>query len=232
MGQVDSVVVADNLSQDGTYDWLQTEAAREYGDRLLVTADHERGYFQSQKMSRLAAYAARHLGAEWVVPFDADEWWYSPFGRIADVLSEHPGAVATAEIYDHRATGADPDEPNPIKRMGWRTIDPLPLHKIACRPLLPVTITQGNHGAHYPTQEPLTGQLVIRHYPLRSVAGMIRKARTGAAAYAATDLPIEVGQHWRGWGQLSDEQLDEVFHTYYFSADPEADPTLIYDPAP
>lgn len=60
---------------------------------------------------------------------------------------------------------------------------------------------------------------------------MIRKARNGAAAYAATDLPETTGAHWRQWGTLSDEQLREVFFEHYFSGDPEAD-GLVFDPWP
>lgn len=223
--QADHVIVADNGSTDGT---------REILERLGVEIvdDLEVGYYQSRKMSALAAMAAER-GASWVLPFDADEWWYSPHGRIADLLEQHPGhCVATVAIYDHRATGSDPSEGDPLTRMGWRTIRPLPLHKVACRPLLPVTIAQGNHGAHYPSQNPVEDVIVARHFPIRSVEQMIRKARNGGAAYAATDLPEAAGKHWRDWSRLTDEQLDEVFHTWYWSATPESDPTLIYDPAP
>lgn len=226
--QVDHVLVADNLSEDGT---------REILDRLTeelpltIVDDRDPAYLQSEKMTRLAARAAQE-GAEWVVAFDSDEWWYSPFGRIADILAEHPGAVATAEIYDHVATSRDSEESDPTKRIGWHRRQPCPLQKVACRPVLPATITQGNHAAHYPTQQPLTGQIVIRHFPMRSAEQMIHKARIGGAAYEATDLPADVGAHWRQWNQLSDEQLEEVFREYYFSDAPESDPELIFDPCP
>jgi hypothetical protein len=61
---------------------------------------------------------------------------------------------------------------------------------------------------------------------------MIRKARNGGRAYAATNLPEDHGQHWRDWNRLTDEQLGDVFRRYYWSADPEHDANLIFDPAP
>lgn len=230
LSQVDEVIVADNGSTDGTREWLIDHATCSgYDHRLHVLEDEDPAYFQSRKMTALAAQAAER-GAEWIVPFDADEWWYSPFGRIGDILAEHPGAVATAPIYDHVATAIDLAQVDPVKRIGWRRREPCPLHKVACRPILPVTITQGNHGAHYPTQTPLEGQIVIRHFPMRSPEQMVRKARNGGAAYEATDLPEDVGAHWRQWNRLSDEELGEVFRRYYWSADPQSDPDLIFDP--
>lgn len=230
-GQVDHVLVADNGSTDGTRDIL--EGMKGLG--VEVRDDPEPAYYQSQKMTALARRAA-DAGAEWVVAFDADEYWYSPFGRIADVLTAYEGAVATAAIYDHRPTAVDPAEGSPLERIGWRTTEDLPLHKIACRPVLRATIAQGNHGAHYPTQAPLTEQLVIRHYPYRSLEQFVSKVRNGAAAYAASDLPPDQGAHWRGYGQILEEQGEEglahVFRTYFWSYDPAADPNLIFDPAP
>jgi hypothetical protein len=230
--QVDCVLVADNLSEDGTRAILDRLAGEL---PLIVVDDPDPAYLQSAKMTQLAARAARE-GAEWVVAFDADEFWYSPFGRIGDILAEYPGAVATAEIYDHVATAGDPDDQDPTKRIGWHRRQPCPLEKVACRPSLEATITQGNHGAHYPTQQPLTGQIVIRHFPHRSVEQLVRKVRNGAAAYAATDLPFDQGQHWREWGKLlverGEQAIEELFRQWYWSDAPEGDPELIFDPCP
>lgn len=230
--QVDFLIIADNGSTDGT-----REILAELADDCCVILEDDRdpAYFQSQKISALVAKASER-GALWVIPFDADEWWYSPFGRMADVLAGYPGAVATAPIFDHVATALDPDESDPVRRIGWRRTEPCPLQKVACRPVLRATIAQGNHGAHYPTQEPLPEQLVIRHFPHRSTDQLIRKVRNGAAAYAATDLPEDQGKHWREWGRMLDERGEEaigdLFREWYWSADPEGDPTLIFDPVP
>ena len=222
--QVDHVIVADNGSVDDTREILESFDVTIVNDPVVA-------YYQSAKMSRLAWQAACD-GADWVVRFDADESWYSPFGRIADVLEGLDAAIATAAIYDHRPSGIDPAEGSPVDRIGWRTREPIPLHKVACRPILPVTIHQGNHAASYRPPSTAAGQLVIRHFPIRSVEQMIRKARNGGQAYAATDLPEEAGDHWRSWNRLTDEHLDEVFHQYYWFAEPGANPDLIFDPVP
>lgn len=227
--QVDRLLVADNGSTDGTREILDD---LELDLELTVRDDPEVGYFQSRKMSILAADAGQ-MGAAWVVPFDADEWWYSPFGRIADILAGQPeAAVVRAELYDHVATGQDP-EGDPVSRMSWRRREPAPLPKVACRPYPRVTIHQGNHGASF--GQTIDG-LVVRHFPYRSVEQFERKVRNGAAAYAATDLPDDVGKHWRDYGRILEAEgpdaLAAVFRSWFWVAEPERDPSLILDPAP
>ena len=220
LGQVDHVIVADNGSTDGTREILEQLGAE-------VVDDPEPGYFQSRKMTDLACRTLA-AGAEWVIPFDADEVWVTE-GRIAPLLEGLPpeAMIAEASVYDHVATGEAGLSP-------WRRTEVLPLRKVACRARPGLVIAQGNHGARYVDESPpltVTGQLEIHHYPHRSPEQMIRKARNGAAAYAATDLPETTGAHWRQWGTLSDEQLREVFFEHYFSGDPEAD-GLVFDPWP
>lgn len=227
LGELDHVVIADNASTDGTRDIL--ERLRRCGEPITIVDDPEPGYFQSRKMTALAHRAARDHGADWVVPFDADERWYSPFGRIADVLRENSASIASAALYDHVATGDDPAA-GPLDSMFWRRRDPAPLPKVACRPYAPVTIHQGNHGADYGDR--VDGLLVVRHFPYRSAEQMIRKARNGGAAYAATDLPEDQGKHWRDYNRLSDEQLADVFREFFWARRPERDPSLIFDPCP
>jgi len=235
--QVDFIVIADNNSVDGTRDIL-ADLERELP--LTVLDDPEVGYFQSAKMTDLAHRAAS-LGATWVVPADCDEVWYAPFHhRVADLLEELAPQwfCAAATLYDHVATAIDPDEPDPLSRLGWRRREPAPLVKVACRVRDDLTINQGNHSASYDGGATVyTDHLVIRHFPYRSSEQMIRKALNGAEAYAATDLPEDQGAHWRQYGQLIAQEgeaafTENVFRKWFWSADPNADRSLLFDPCP
>lgn len=241
--QVDFVLVADNRSDDDTYEILQALKA-DYD--LDVIPDGEVGYHQSRKMTALA-HRAGQRGADWIVPFDADEIWYCTWGPISEQLAGiGPGCFAvTAELYDHVSTGMDPSVPDPVQRIGWRRQAPVPLPKVAVRYRDDLRIHQGNHACDFggvlPHTEPL---LVVRHFPYRSEAQFIRKVRNGSKAYKATSLPTDTGAHWRQWGDILDSQgedaVAEIFRTWFYREAPaqavtihgETQPPLIFDPAP
>jgi glycosyltransferase involved in cell wall biosynthesis len=246
--QVDRVIIADNGSTDGTRKILE-HIAGDWDTDVTVIDDPEVGYYQSFKMSALA-HRALDEGAEWVVPFDADEVWLTYDGaRIADTLRALPAEVLVCEaaLFDHVATGVDPARGNPVRRIGWRRAEQAPLRKVAVRAIPGVTIHQGNHGADFrdvPHPPTVTNALQVRHFPYRSPEQMIRKARNGAQAYAATTLPESVGGHWRSYGRILHEQgedaLADVFRRYFWRATPdqpyrvdsERQPPLVYDPVP
>lgn len=211
--QVDALIVADNISTDGTHEILES-----FPIELMV--DFDEGYYQSKKMTALAALAAER-GAEWIVPFDADEYWRARTGpTIAKALKQLPETVlmVEADIWDHVSTGDDPSEPNPLKRIQWRRSTPLPLPKVACRYRKGLVIQQGNHAAAYPGNffpPTVRNLLTIRHFPYRSPEQFISKVKQGAAAYKATDLPETMGAHWRQWGQILESQGEQAVADIY-----------------
>lgn len=225
LAQVDHVLVADNGSTDGTLEILESLP-------ISVIPDPEPGYYQSEKMSRLA-HTALIAGAEWVVPFDADEVHIqveTGRGRLADNLAALPDEVLISEamLFDHVATGRDPEIENPLRRLKWRRAAPAPLRKAACRAREDLVIHQGNHGASYPgvAHPPTVTNLVeVRHFPYRSPEQFEKKVRNGAAAYAATNLSQDTGAHWRGYGRILKEQgpeaLAEVFYKWFYREDPK-----------
>lgn len=229
--QVDHVIVADNGSTDGTREILADL------DVELID-DPDPAYYQSVKMTALAQRAAES-GADWVVPFDADEWWYCPHApRIAEYLNgiAEQWLTVRADLYDHVATGHDPAGSDPVKTIRWRRSNKADLPKVACRTRADLVIHQGNHGATYDGGATALEGLVVRHFPYRSPEQFVSKAVNGGRAYAATDLPTTEGQHWRDYAALIEAHGPEVghdlFRRWFWVADPTRDGTLILDPAP
>ncbi len=281
LDQVDYVLVADNLSTDRTPEILASLATEFGADRLSVELDEEIGYLQSRKTSALALRMCE-AGHSWILPCDADEWFYAPDGRrIADFLAGHAPDVqiVQAAMFHHIPTALDPPtscarcnsrgmvevvpaerarypqdpaavtvaarpwqapcpdcdgrvEPNPFKRIGWRKREHGALPKVACRCRPDLVIHAGNHGASTRGTALAVGGLVVRHFSWRSSSGYVKKIRNGIAAYAATDLPETTGEHWRMWEGKTDEQIAGHYEQWFHSADPYADDSLIYDPAP
>lgn len=236
MGQVDRVIVADNMSSDGTRAILD-----ELGVEVLDDLDP--GYRQSEKMTALAAVAA-DAGATWVVPFDADELWIAPlYKRVADALDDLPEDtwIAGARLFDHVPTGRDDMTKTPVHRMTWHRAQPGSLPKVACRWREDLVIEQGNHGAHYENMltPVLAGVLEVRHFPYRTAAQFVRKAINGKRAYDATELPQSAGAHWRMYGDLAEQQGHDAcaawFYEHFYATDPHnglGGDRLVYDPVP
>jgi hypothetical protein len=214
---VDLVIVADNLSTDETRAILQARP-------VLIVDDPEPGYYQAEKMTRLAQLA-RERGAEWIIPFDADELWYAAAGRIADVLPQIEADIVEVQLWDHLPDPADSVlEPNPWRRAGWRRPEPLPLPKVAFRSHPDVQLAMGNHDVVRPGPR-TRGILNVRHFPYRSLEQLTRKVRQGAAAYAVTSLPEMYGTHWRQMGRETADQLAARWETL------QTEPRIL-DPAP
>lgn len=217
---VDHVIVADNLSTDATRGILD-ELARDTG-QVTVLDDLEPGYYQSAKMSRLACQAWER-GATWVLPFDADEVWYSPtHDTIAQALKDCPLAIVNAFGFDHIPQPGD--QPG-IAGMVHRRAHPQRLPKVAFRADPAAVIQMGNHFVTRGGPEGV-GPLEYRHFQWRSPEQMARKVRQGKAAYEASDLHQTHGAHWRQLGALDDVGIASEWQALLDSTD------LVHDPAP
>lgn len=234
--EVDYLVIADNLSQDNTRKILDS-----FGTKITVVDDNDPAYRQSEKMTALAHLArkmdviSQNSDNTFVVPFDADEWWYSERGRLADVIRDNNYCVNVAPMYDHVPTAFDDKDPNPMRRIAWRRNYHNPLHKVACRVTDDLTIEMGNHNATYKTHMPTysNGLINIRHYPYRTPEQFVDKAVVGAMALELTDLPYQMGQHWRDYAKIAEAQgpeaLHDVFRQWFWSSDPGQE-GLVFDP--
>ena len=199
---MDRLLVADNGSTDGTYEILQ-QLSKEFP--IVLGRDNEFGYYQAHKMSRLALLA-RRAGAAWVVPMDADEFWFAEAATVADFLRSCGARQAVGFVHNAFPT---PETPVISGIDALLRIDrlPGPHNKAAARPVPGMWIRMGNHVIDSPGQV-VTGLRVL-HVPWRSFDQFRRKTSQGALALEAAGLPEEVGGHWRRQAALDDALIAE-----------------------
>lgn len=115
-------------STDGTRDILASFP------EVTIVDDPEPFHFQPRWINALTD-SARDEGADWVIPFDADEFWYAQDGRsIAEALADLPESTAVCVAA-------------PFQHVDWtyRHPDHAALSKMAFRPQPGVTVANGNH---------------------------------------------------------------------------------------
>lgn len=226
---VDHLIVADNLSTDGT-----TEILRSYESQGVLTyvLDEEVAYYQHTKMDRLA-HMAGAMGATWVLPIDADEIWIGQQGTIAESLATAVEDVQWVEGFYHIPHSDDPNDTDPVKRMIHRRAGrDCPQSKVCFRYHRAAQLHMGNHNVDYPGSstshdDPRRGRglVAFREFQYRSFEHFVRKVRNGKKAYDASDLPESCGIHWRQLGAMTDEELEAEWDAYLKT------PTEV-DPAP
>lgn len=251
--QVDSIIVSDNGSTDGTREILADLV--EEGLIATIYDDPDIAYFQSRKITWLCD-RVREFGHDWIVAADADERWVAEDGRpIRDWLLGVPPDVGFVKacVYHYLPTALDDEgEADPFRRIGWRLAEPSALPKVGARLVPGLVVEAGNHGVLIDkgdegggsqfVRPPLgVGGLRVNHYSWRSEAQFAKKIVNGARAYALTDLPDEVGPHWRMWGDPYADDLPERaaahFRANFFAENPPCAPGsddergLVYDPA-
>ncbi|MFV0452561.1 MAG: glycosyltransferase [Propioniciclava sp.] len=202
---VDHVLVADNRSTDATGAILRRLAAAD--PRVHVAYDAEPGYYQSEKMTVLA-HAAWRSGAAWIIPFDADEFWFARGRKLAEHLRDLPAEVGVVKAAFHNMVKEDPDAE--LAGASFR-MDPVPHRpgKVAFAAHRLAVVSAGNHGVA--RVGALTDGLFIAHAAYRGPGQVARKLRQGAAAVMLTRPGDTIARHWRSGGSLSDESIAEVW---------------------
>ena len=231
---VDGIIVADNMSTDNTREEILRAQSVLIDSPCQITLadDHEEGYYQSRKMTALAKRAHEEFGADWIIPFDADEIMFSPL-RLKEFFNQLPENinVVEAELWDHYGTGLD-EVGMPFEVMQWKH-EKLPLPKVAFKWQEDAIIGMGNHSVMMKDIKS-TGGLEIRHFPYRSWEHFKRKAINGSLA--TVDLPKQFCAHWRSYSELINKWGDdvvrrEVFEKYFWHLSP-VDNGMKLDPAP
>lgn len=195
--EVSRILVVDNGSTDATVQEIRALGS----DQILLGEDHEFGYYQAAKMTLLGRYAARH-SATWVVPFDADEFWFAPHGSLADHLHDSIADVQRARIHNAFQTRV----PEELRIELQADL----LCKVAYRPHPLALLTTGNHWVSRPGT--MEDSLALLHLPWRSREQVAFKLRAGAAAIEAL-VPGQpgVGGHWLAHADVTDSEIEAMW---------------------
>lgn len=215
---VDQIIVADNMSTDGTYEYLKDMD----WSGVEVVLDQEVAYYQSRKMTDLGHMAHEKYHADWVVPFDADELFYHQRGPLSEILREETGDIMFGVVWHQVATN-DAPEIDPVINMRYRRSAPEKFPNVVYRYHPDAVLLQGNHGIDHPGILCDQG-FEVRHYQYRSFKQFKNKVLTGKKAYDATDLPEGEGFHWRSMGGMQDGDLLRIWNEM------KNEKELVFDP--
>ena len=188
----DRVVVLDNGSEDGTWELL-VELSR----HLPLDITRDCGPFNQPAMMTGLLQEVSSAHPTWVVPFDADEFWWSLDTAPRDALAAVPDEVgvlrcpvanfvadrrnrdldATSLLsMEYRSMGSWATKSDVLEgRAGFVELRYPP--KIVLRPSRDVRIEPGQHGARGHARDIRSGAwLTCLHAPIRSIAQLQKRA--------------------------------------------------------
>lgn len=206
---IDRVLISVGESDDSTYD-----IAMALPDTVYV-ARQEGPFDQGVEMTRLAHEAANELGATWIAPFDADEFWCGQADEtVASVIHAQPPTIIRihAPVYTH------------VDRQ-TRYVAPKLWGKVAFRPHPEMSLTWGSHHVHNGPGEAIHGILTIRELQYQSYDHFLSKVAKAHALFDSWAVPMEYGSHMRELVTMDDQALHAAY-TAHCAVD------TIHDPIP
>ena len=183
---VDFVVATDHRSSDGTTDILERYARQGYLHLIDEDADEMHEGEWATRMSRLAA---SEFDADWIIPSDADEFWWPRGGSLKEVLASIPERYGIVRALLRQFVPRPDDDTFFAERMTARVSMSSPINDPTSlfRPNLKsihrgdpnVTLSGGAHTLHDTSFVPMRGWYPIEflHFPIRSYEQCERKYR-------------------------------------------------------
>ena len=226
---VDSFVVMDNNSTDGTREKLE-ELKKEFEITII---DEKGTYNQAKWMTKLAHIARKKYNPTWLIPNDADEFWISQ-NNLKDSLPKK-GAVLTVDRFNfllyEGLTSWDKSDyrvENPVfyrknTQLGSEKISIILTKispKVIIKPKGLLWIRGGNHKAlhlfnirdyfkHYDKIKRFN-KIRVFHFPIRSFEQFKKNIENRKKLL---QKGAKMGPHYKRWVKLLNEgRLEEEFY--------------------
>ena len=250
---VDGIIIIDNGSTDNTVEVIEKVRWVAPIPILLRRDPVGTGYSQANRMNELAE-AAAGMGMGLCIPWDSDEIWWSPRGKVANLLRKHEdfSCQYVPQFFHYSTVFDDAADPNPYSRMQYRTREPRPWQKVCFRWRKGLVIGSGNHDlldqhGNKILQSHWLG-IEIRHFPCRSFELFTKKiVRHGEGmdrAYPDDETWNSAGPHQHHLYRLYQQQGIDALHAVWVNGGCPTDSTghclvkdiaaydLVRDPAP
>lgn len=164
---------------------------------VMWVQDNDPIHHQPQWINFLAAQAVE-LGAEWIIPFDADEFVYATHGHstVAEALDDVPAWAHAVMMPQYRHVSWN-------VRQDWRTLPKIAMRSSVIRN--GARITNGNHAL---TEGVAVGEsvLAMRELHYRGFDHFVRKTRERCATIDPT-LPDGDGAHQLRYRGMNEAEL-------------------------
>jgi glycosyltransferase involved in cell wall biosynthesis len=230
---VDAFVVLDNASDDNTADIV-----RSLQDQYDITMMYEpaKTYRQRQWVTRLAHFAKKKLGADWVMSNDADEFWVPKSGNLKSGL-DRKGSVVRCPRYNMMMTremvGAD--QPyytstlhvrNPIQwdyedtdfQQTMATYLRAVPENVAVNLHGFIRMLSGNHSAWHIARgfkRTWSDNITVYHYPIRDYEGFEKRIIDRREIIRSPEATRVLSKRYQIWSDLYDQnRLREVYDRF------------------
>ncbi len=221
---VDTLIVTDNGSVDGTKELLEDYAAR---GLLVLHHDPEHRKQQAPTVTRMAREAATEHGADWVINADADEFWLPRAGgmTLKKAFSGIPTSIQAFDVPVHDMIGPAALAGTGLQRLLYRDLRSVEaLQRVGLKAHAThdavhigdpeVEVVQGNHFVSLENRGPVPDgfEVEVLHFPWRSWSQYSRKVRNAGSAYENSELTPSPNHHgMRDYRRLQDGVLYPLY---------------------
>ncbi len=217
---VDSFVIMDNNSDDGTYEKLK-ELSKEFEITLI---QNKEPYKQAKFMTYLTKLAKKKYNPNWVINSDADEFWVSKKGLKKSLQIK--GSVLQIPRYNmtlyKRLNNWWESEYKVVNQVLYKEGEPNIIlgkigRKVIINPKGYLKTNSGNHSAEHLFfwQKKEFREIEIFHYPIRSYEQFEKNIKNRVALLK---IGAKMGNHYKMWARAYEQNcLKEEFEKIVFS---------------